>query len=164
MSYKENYVESLVDVLMAILGSAKSVRQFRAIVCERELKRYKKESVRVALSRLHSRGYVSNSTLGWSMTSKGKGFAKNNFLLGYITSPFAENSLPNMIISFDIPEKNRIVRNWLRNQIKIFGYKMLQQSLWIGPSPLPFTFLKRLDELNIRKNIKTFKITERKTS
>jgi len=63
----------------------------------------------------------------------------------------------------DIPEQNRILRNWLRNQIKIFGYKMLQQSLWIGPSPLPPPFLKRLEDLNIRKNVKTFKITKKNT-
>src|SRR3989344_3311600 len=42
-----------------------------------------------------------------------------------------------------------------------FGYKMLQQSLWIGPGPLPARFLKCLEELKIRKNIKTFKITKR---
>jgi hypothetical protein len=38
---------------------------------------------------------------------------------------------------------------------------MLQQSLWIGPGPLPGSFLKRLEDLNIRKNIKTFKITKK---
>ena len=52
------------------------------------------------------------------------------------------------------------MRRWLRNQIKIFGYKMLQQSLWLGPGPLPPAFLKRLEDLKIRKNVKTFKITK----
>ena len=62
----------------------------------------------------------------------------------------------------DIPEKDRFMRHWLRNKIKIFGYKMLQQSLWIGPGPLPSSFLKRLEDLDIKKNIKIFKITKRK--
>jgi len=75
-------------------------------------------------------------------------------------STFPENSPHSMIISFDIPEKDRTMRRWLRNQIKIFGYKMLQQSLWIGPGPLPSSFLERLENLKIRKNIKTFKITK----
>ena len=160
MPYKENYSESLVDLLLATLGSGRNVRRFRSILSERKFNRYKKESVKVALSRLRSKGYVDNSSLGWSITNKGNEHARDIRLLSYITSPFIKNSPPTMIISFDIPEQNRITRNWLRNQIKIFGYKMLQQSLWIGPSPLPSSFLKRLEDLNIRKNIKTFKITK----
>ena len=159
---KENYSESIADLIMAILGSARSVHQFRSILFERKLKRYKKESVRVALSRLHSKRYIEKSTSGWLITKKGKSHAENIRLLCYIKSPFKEKTLSNMIISFDIPEKNRIVRNWLRNQIKIFGYKMLQQSLWIGPGPFPLSFLKRLEDLNIRKKIKTFKISTKK--
>ena len=158
---KENYSESLVDLLMATLGSGRSVRRFRSILSERKFNRYKKASIRVALSRLRSKGYADNSVLGWSATNKGKKHIKNIRLLGYIASPFTENSPLSMIISFDIPEKNRFMRHWLRNQIKIFGYKMLQQSLWIGPGPLPSAFLKRLEDLNIRKNIKTFKITKK---
>lgn len=158
MTYKENNSESLTDLLIATLGSGRNVRVFRSILAERKFKQYKKESVRVALSRLHSKGYVENTTLGWSITKKGKSLSINNSLLNYIPSPFTKNSQPNMIISFDIPEKDRFVRHWLRNQIKIFDYKMLQQSLWIGPSPLPPAFLRRLEDLKIRKNVKTFKI------
>ncbi|OGI60245.1 hypothetical protein A2814_02875 [Candidatus Nomurabacteria bacterium RIFCSPHIGHO2_01_FULL_38_19] len=143
---------------MATLGSARSTRKFYSIVREQEFKRYKKESLKVTLSRLHSRGYVENSALGWSITRKGKKHIKNITLLSYINSPFTNDAPVNLILSFDIPEKDRHIRHWLRNQIKIFGYKMLQQSLWIGPGPLPASFLKRLENLNIRKNVKTFKI------
>jgi DNA-binding transcriptional regulator PaaX len=157
MSYNS---PSIGDLLVATLCSAKNTRRFYAIIREREFKRYNKKSVRVALSRLHSKGYVNNSVSGWSITKKGKKYSQNIRPLEYITSPFAKDSPPSMIISFDIPEKDRAKRHWLRNQIKIFGYKMLQQSLWIGPSPLPLSFLKRLEDLGIRKNIKTFKITK----
>ena len=157
MSYNS---PSIGDLLIATLCSAKSTHRFHAIIREREFKRYKKESIQVALSRLHKKGYVENSNSGWSITDKGKRRTKSVSLLRYMVSPFTENSPHNMIISFDIPEQNRSARHWLRNQIKIFGYKMLQQSLWIGPSPLPSAFLKHLEDLNIRKNIKTFKITK----
>ncbi len=156
-----NNSPSIGDLLIATLCSARSTRRFYAIIQEREFKRYKKDSVRVGLSRLHTRGYLTNSVSGWSITEKGKKYFGNNHLLSYIASPFEKNSPDNTIIAFDIPEKNRIVRRWLRNQIKIFGYKMLQQSLWIGPGPLPSSFTKRLEDLKIRKNIKTFKITRK---
>src|SRR3989344_3817724 len=156
------HAPSIGDLLMATLGSARSTRRFYAIIREREFGRYKKESVRVGLSRLYAKGYLTNSASGWSITKKGKIHIKNIRLLDYIKSPFEKNSHNNnTIIAFDIPEKNRIMRNWLRNQIKIFSYKMLQQSLWIGTGPLPYSFLKRLEDLDIRKNIKTFKITKR---
>src|SRR3989344_2552760 len=141
------YLESLTDLLIATLASGRNTRLFDKILHEREFKRYKKESVGVALSRLHKKGYVENSSSGWSITEKGKKYFKSNRLLSYIASPF---------------EKNRIIRSWLRNQIKIFNYRMLQQSLWIGPGPLPLSFFKRLEDLNIRKNIKTFKISRKK--
>ena len=153
---------SLGDLLAATLESGRSTRRFYAIIRERKFRQYKKESVRVALSRLHRKGLVNNSTLGWSITKKSKKYSRDIRLLDYIMSSFTKNSPVNMIISFDIPEKDRFMRHWLRNQIKIFGYKMLQQSLWIGPGPLPLPFLKRLEDLNIRKNIKTFKLTKNK--
>ena len=145
---------------MATICSGRSTRRFYAIIREREFNRYKKESVQVALSRLSSKGYLHRSNLGWSITEKGKQYNKDVHLLSYLSSPFKKNSSVHTIISFDIPEQNRIIRNWLRNQIKIFGYKMLHQSLWIDPGPLPASFLKRLEDLNIRKKIKTFRITK----
>ena len=149
---------------MATLNSAGNTRRFYAILREQEFKKYKKESVQISLSRLRKKGYLNIASSGWSITQKGKEFLKTTNLLSYLTSPFPRNSPSNMIISFDIPEKNRVLRNWLRNQIKIFGYEMLQQSLWIGPGPLPSEFIKRLEDLKIRKNIKTFKIAKIKTS
>jgi DNA-binding transcriptional regulator PaaX len=158
MSYKEKFSESIVDLIMATLGSGRSTRRFYSILSERKLKRHNHGSIRVTLSRLSKKGYISNSRTGWSLTEKGKSYIKEEKLLSYIPSPFAKNSPQNTIVSFDVPEHSRVMRDWLRNQIKIFGYTMLQQSLWAGPGPLPKEFMKRLDDLKIRQNIKTFRI------
>jgi|ERR1035437_3773837 phenylacetic acid degradation operon negative regulatory protein len=147
---------SIGDLLIATLCSARSTRRFYAIIREREFNRYKENSVRVSLSRLHKKGYLTNLSRSWSLTKKGKLYARDIRLFSYLPSPFEKNSAENTIVSFDIPEPDRFVRNWLRNQIKIFGYKMLQQSLWIGPGPLPSSFLVRLKELKIREKVKIF--------
>ncbi|MEX2052380.1 MAG: hypothetical protein WD991_01635 [Candidatus Paceibacterota bacterium] len=160
MLYQQNNSVTLIDLLVATLASGRSVRRFRSIISERQLERYKKGSVRVALSRLRVKQYAERSASGWALTEKGREHARNIYLLGYFVNPFGKNSVPNTIISFDIPQENRYLRDWLRNQIKIFGYKMLQQSLWMGPGPLPRNFMKRLDELKIRKNIKTFRVAK----
>ena len=157
LDYK-HYKESIGNVIIAFLGSARSARRLYSILRERELKNYKSTSVRVAISRLHCEGYVTKQSAGWSITKKGLVRAKKYNLTSYIPSPFGTNQKINTIISFDIQIQDNILRRWLRNQIKIFGYKMLQQSLWLGPGPLPKTFLERLKILKISKNVKIFRI------
>lgn len=162
MSEKSNFGESIGDLLIAILLSGKNSCRFRQIMRERELQHYKEGNIRVTLSRLKRNGYLKNSSSGeWSLTSEGRLYANRNALYSYIPSPFNKNSKHGTIISFDIPGPQRAVRDWLRNQIKIFGYTMLQQSLWLGPGPLPKEFLKRLGDLKIRENIKIFSVTKR---
>ena len=160
MTYQYNKTPSISDLLIAMLCSGKSTRRFYQIIREREFARYKQQSVRVSLSRLQSNGYVKNSPNGWSITAKGRQRSRSR-LLDYIPSPFEKDVKPAVILSFDIPETHRPIRNWIRNQIKIFGYTMLQQSLWLGPGPLPSTFLKRLKDLKIDKNVKTFNISKK---
>ncbi len=154
----KNNLQSIGDLIIAQLLSCKSSRRFYKIIKERELARYKKESVRVSLSRLNKKGYVFNSSGSWGITTKGQKHYLHAIKNKYIRSPFKKEDEHNTILSFDIPENNRKTRNWLRNQLKIFGYKMFQQSLWLGPGPLPSNFLKKLTELKIRENIKIFKI------
>lgn len=152
---------SITDLLIATIGSARSTKLFYSILRERQFKRFKKESIEVGISRLHKKGYLKNSPRGWSLSHQGEKYARNTYLLSYLPSPFLKNTPATRIISFDIPERDRTIRNWLRNQIKIFDYKMLQQSLWVGPGPLPDKFLERLRELNIRKKVKIFTITKK---
>ena len=102
---------SIGDLLIATLGSARSTRRFYSIIRERKFKRYKKESVRVGLSRLHKKGYLSNSSSGWFVTKKGKKYSKNARLLDYAESPFEKDSSDDTIIAFDIPDKNFRLQN-----------------------------------------------------
>lgn len=156
-----NLEPTLGDLLIATLLSNRNTKTFYSILRKREFERFKRESISVALSRLKKNGYLEKNKDVWSLTQKGILRSKKNYLTSYISSPFKENSPVNTIISFDIPGPHRSTRDWLRNQIKIFNYKMLQQSLWIGPGPLPLIFLKRLEELKIRKNIKIFSIKKK---
>lgn len=156
-----SHTEGLFDVLLAMLQSGRNSRTFHRILKQKELEKYKKDSVRSSLYKLKNKGYVTSSPEGWSVTKEGQKYIKNKETFSYIPSPFSKNDTQGVVISFDIPEPDRKLRNWLRNQIKIFGYVMLQQSLWIGPGPLPAKFLRRLENLGIRKNVKTFKIARK---
>lgn len=50
------------------------------------------------------------------------------------------------MIIFDIPEKKRHLRDLLRDYLRLLGYKMLQQSIWV----CPFDVLKETEAV-IRK-------------
>ena len=65
-----------------------------------------------------------------------------------------------MIIAFDVPEKYRRERDWLRIELKNLGFAMMQKSVWYGSSPLPQDFITSLDDLKILKFIKFFDVKE----
>lgn len=47
------------------------------------------------------------------------------------------------MIIFDVPEKKRKYRDYLRQMLKTLGFKELQKSIWVTPHPIP-DFLKEL--------------------
>jgi len=63
-----------------------------------------------------------------------------------------------VMVLFDIPEKKRKTRNWLRLHLKLWDFEMLQQSVWLGKGPLPKEFIARLDLLGVGKCVRIFKI------
>ena len=70
------------------------------------------------------------------------------------------NKTEKVLISFDIPQTKKKIRDWLRNQIKYWDFKMIHQSLWLGYGPLPKEFNDRLKQLGIDKNVRIFKVRQ----
>ncbi|MCX6717616.1 MAG: hypothetical protein NTU76_03000 [Candidatus Taylorbacteria bacterium] len=149
---------SLSILLIAFLSSARSSKRFYEIIRDKQFTKYNERSINVAISRLHKNEYIGKTSNGWIVTDSGLSFRKKFLINCYISSPFNEKADKNTIIAFDISEKSRKIRGWLRNQLKIFGYSMLQQSVWFGPGPLPNEFFKRVEGFGIRKNIKIFTV------
>jgi len=64
------------------------------------------------------------------------------------------------IVVFDIPEKHRAKRDWLRYTLTDLGFIILQKSVWVGKNKLPEEFLKTLAELNLIDFVHIFKINK----
>jgi len=62
------------------------------------------------------------------------------------------------IIIFDIPEKERHKRDWLRQNLLALDFKPLQKSVWIGYTKLPEEFFEELKNLNLLSYIEIFTI------
>ena len=60
-----------------------------------------------------------------------------------------ENDTAWKIVAFDIPEKYRNKRAWLRSVLKRLDFVMLQQSVWMGKAKLPREFIQDLENLHL---------------
>lgn len=90
---------------------------------------------------------------------KGEG-RKRKFYNTSFTSPFKKDSPKNLLVMYDIPTEKKKERDWFRRHLKKFNYIMIQQSVWVGPSPLPKEFLKYVESIGLKKQLKTFKLAQ----
>jgi len=67
------------------------------------------------------------------------------------------------IVCFDIPEKERKKRRWIREELLSLEYQPLQKSVWVGFAPLPEDFFEDLDLLSLRDHIHLFSVGKKGT-
>jgi len=60
------------------------------------------------------------------------------------------------ILVFDVPEKDRHKRDWLRVSLLQLGFKMLQKSVWMGKVKIPENFLGDLRLAKIDRFVHIF--------
>ena len=64
------------------------------------------------------------------------------------------------IIAFDIPEKERRKRRWVRDVLTNMGFRMLQKSVWYGKKGVPERFITDLREMNILEYVDVLAVTK----
>ncbi|WKZ26291.1 MAG: hypothetical protein QY304_02770 [Candidatus Paceibacterota bacterium] len=161
MIYRGTITEML---LKALLYKTHSFREVEEMV-----KKYKpnKEVSRISilntLYRLKKRGLVTKTASGWSAnkTTKSALANRSNFNKNYFSKNKKDGQIKEMIVMYDIPENLRAKRERLREGLKALEFKQKQQSVWIGPAPLPKEFIKYLAELKIIKFINFFQVKEK---
>src|SRR3990167_838001 len=65
-----------------------------------------------------------------------------------------------IIVIFDIPERERRKRAWLRLALKNIGLKLIQRSVWMGKVKIPKEFLDDIRELHLVNFVEIFEITK----
>ncbi len=103
----------------------------------------------------------------WFITNKGKK-RKDELFFKLRTVIFApkekyllEPSEYPIIVVFDIPEKEKNKRNWLRAVLRYLEFELLQKSVWIGNNKLPQELLSDLGGLGILSSVKIFSVLEK---
>lgn len=157
MSYYKNEATA-IDFLIAFLFSCKSTKIGNNILWERVNKKHSvnKNTFNKNLKRLKEKGIIKVDKGSIEINSK----KLSNFYKYKIIYSKPESS-SKIIMIFDIPEKERATRDWLRGQIKFWNFKMIQKSVWLGMGPLPKEFYERIKMLNLDKNIKVFNVQQK---
>jgi DNA-binding transcriptional regulator PaaX len=71
-----------------------------------------------------------------------------------------EGSSTMTIVMFDIPEKQRRRRAWLRAALRNIGCTLIQKSVWIGRVKIPREFLEDIKKLHLVEYVEIFEITK----
>lgn len=118
------------------------------------------------LSNLKRQGFIKKDQKGkrvfWRITPLGeKRCEKLKVFFHFPKVDYKQEKDKGMnIVVFDIPERQRSKRDWLRHALMALDFIMLQKSVWIGKNKLPEEFLKTLAELNLMDFVHIFKISK----
>jgi len=99
----------------------------------------------------------------WLITALGKKHLENlNNQLFSLTKTIYKREKDDgfNVIVFDIPEEKRHKRDWLRRNLLMLDFTMLQKSVWLSRNKLPEEFLKDLNDLELMNFIHIFKVSK----
>ena len=173
-SRKETVSEIALFILISLLNGRAGAKIFWKIVGKHlhdAEKRAKREAVgyeafRTMLSRLRRDGLIESEAHGiWKVTAKGK--AAVRLMTGRKKAEEErirrKSQKADTVVTFDIPEKQRMKRAYVRSELVACGFRMLQQSVWIGPGPLPKEFIAGLKDMELLSCVHIFGIARRGT-
>ncbi len=120
----------------------------------------KKQNFYLILSKLKREGFIKKNKDKWLITSAGKEKLMKIFKRLPKRKYEKEANSTVKIIAFDIPERERWKRAWLRKNLEDLGFKLLQKSVWMGKAKLPEEFLKDLRKYEIFPYVDIFAITK----
>lgn len=129
----------------------------------RPRKKIKEEVLRTTLYRLKKRGFVEHSNRVWKLTMQGSEYLKTKLACS-LPSHYRKqlkSKRKNLIVAFDIPETMRRKRDWLREELVVYGFEQLQKSVWFGPGPLSQKFIENCGRFDILPYIRFFQATEK---
>ena len=114
-------------------------------------------NLKSTLYRLEQKGLINKSVKGYKLTLDGNKVVKG------IKNRI--NHLANWdgkwrLVTFDIPEKRRRDRDWIRNILYLHEYKPLQKSVFIGKFSLPEKIYRSIHERKLTEYIRLLIIGE----
>lgn len=128
-----------------------------------------KHSISTLLCRLRKEGLVAHtgpkSKTVWKITEKGRKRLRDTPSQVFTIPDFElppEDSIIRLV-SFDIPERERRKRDWLRKILLASDYRILHKSVFIGKRPLPDEALEDIATIGLKPYIHLVSIDKKGT-
>ncbi|MDO8582579.1 MAG: hypothetical protein Q7R63_01110 [bacterium] len=165
-----------ISDLMTVLTSAetsyghsmiKGLRMMDKLDRERERNRLmglERARLRALVAKLKKEKLVTASPTGWRITNAGR--EKMQKLADRLLrkKSYPEEKAPALtIVMFDVPEKYKGYRDWMRAAIRGCGFDQLQKSVFAGNVRLPEEFINDLDRLSLLRYVEIFSVSEKGT-
>lgn len=110
-------------------------------------KEFQEKTIRQSIRRLRKHGFVEKKNNKLLLSTKGRKIVRYVLTRKKIFDKKWDNKY--RVVIFDIPEKKRRDRNWLRQELYVLQYKLLQKSVFIGKYPLPADLIKSIKSKRI---------------
>lgn len=127
--------------------------------------RKEKQRFRTMMSRLKKDGLLELSNESPLPTITGKGISLLKLLIGSEKEVLPQKQKYQkqedkkvIFVAFDIPEKMKRQRAWLRGVLTYLGFFMLQKSIWYGSVKIPTDFINDLKDLSLVEFIEIFSV------
>lgn len=130
----------------------------RAVFGKDSYSQPKKEAIRTDLSRLQKEGLIKKDPKQkvYCLTDKGKelvSYIENRFLI--LQEPWDKKF---RVVIFDVPEKKRYWRIFLKRELELMQFQQLQKSVYIGKFPLPASLIKEIEADDMGKFVYIFTV------
>ena len=130
----------------------------------RELAAEERQRFYSMIWKLQKQGLVEKKTGHWQITKKGHEWRAMIFGRWKTALPkikYEKESANELkLVIFDIPEKERRKRVWLRSALRRIGFRQLQKSVWIGKVKIPEAFMNDLRKMDLLAYIEILAITK----
>lgn len=116
---------------------------------ENEVKKenFNKNSIKQSIRRLQKQGFVEKKNDCYVLTKKGKGILDYALQRKKVLNKNWDKKY--RVVVFDIPEKQRRDRDWLREELYVLQYKQLQKSVFMSKFPLTSDIIKEIKRRKI---------------
>jgi CRISPR-associated endonuclease Cas2 len=111
----------------------------------------KEVTIRQTISRMEKHGFIKKENGSYKLSSAGKYLAQCILKRKKVFAKKWDKKY--RVVIFDIPEKKKHLRNWLRDELYELKYKKLQKSVFIGKFPLPEDLVKSIKIKKIDKHV-----------
>jgi len=116
-------------------------------VPDKKKNKFKENTIRQSIRRLKRYGFVKSDNGKYFLSKKGREFL--NYILNRKKILEKKWDGKYRVVIFDIPEEKRKTRDWLRQELYLVKYNLLQESVFIGKCPLPQDLIKEIKKKKI---------------